>query len=295
MSIMPSTSNMESWLLPAQVGTIAARASWEFGGGISGIKGDRIAAVYFGPRDYFFLKRAGFEQAVKIGMVGQVGLMLLLGLKGIAGVTRNYGVAIILFSVCVTGVTAPFTLLSFRSMKKMQELKPLMDRIMAQHKDNPQKANREVFALYKEHRVSPMSGCLPMMLQMPIFIALFQAISHFIELRGKSFLWIRDLSLPDRAAHLPFALPLIGHDVNVLPVVMAGAMYLQTRMSSSVSGSDANPTAKMLSGPMMSVMFGIMFYQFPSGLVLYWLTNTLMSLVWYRMANLGGRIKERIT
>ena len=180
-------------------------------------------------------------------------------------------------------------------MKKMQELKPLMDRIMAQHKDNPQKANREVFALYKEHRVSPMSGCLPMMLQMPIFIALFQAISHFIELRGKSFLWIRDLSLPDRAAHLPFALPLIGHDVNVLPVVMAGAMYLQTRMSSSVSGSDANPTAKMLSGPMMSVMFGIMFYQFPSGLVLYWLTNTLMSLVWYRMANLGGRIKERIT
>ena len=147
------------------------------------------------------------------------------------------------------------------------------------------KANQEMFALYKTHRVSPLSGCLPMILQIPIFIALFQAISHFVDLRGKSFLWIADLSLPDRLARLPISLPILGSELNALPIIMAIVMFVQTKFSTRATGTDqTNPSTQMMSGPLMPLLFGVMFYQFPSGLVLYWLTNSLMSLLVYQLA-----------
>lgn len=271
-------------ILPTSEGTVAAETIASVGGAAPNT--EFRASIYLGPRDFFQLKKAGFEKAFKIGVLGQIGLVLVKILDWTAGITKNYGVALILLSALVTSLMAPFTLLSFRSMKKMQELKPELDRIMARHKDDPKKANVEVFALYKQHRVSPLSGCLPMLLQMPVFIALFQAISHFIGLRGAGFLWIKDLSLPDRIAHLPVTLPFLGNEVNLLPIVMAGAMYFQTKMSQkSMGSSSGNPTAQMMSGPIMPVLFGVMFYQFPSGLVLYWLTNSIMSLVWYRLAS----------
>jgi YidC/Oxa1 family membrane protein insertase len=247
------------------------------------------ARVYIGPRDYFVLKKAGLESAFPVGMLGQIGLILLMILNWIAGLTKSYGVAVILFSTLVTIAMAPMTLISLRSMKKMQELKPQMDRLMATHKGDTMKANQEVVALYRKHKVSPLSGCLPMLMQFPIFIALFQAMSHFIELRGRRFLWIQDLSLPDRIAQLPRDVPLIGRDVNLLPVLMAIAMMAQTKLSQQGQGtSEANPAAKMLSGPLMPIMFCVMFYSFPSGLVLYWLTNTLMSVFIYKMAYRTG-------
>jgi YidC/Oxa1 family membrane protein insertase len=267
-------------LLPAPYDVLGAEASL-------GLPDDgrRELTLYVGPRDYFQMRESGMADAFPIGLVGHIGLTLLWALKLIAGITHNYGVAIIVFSGLITGMMAPFTILSFRSMRKMQALKPEVDRLMAKYKGDPQRANREVFALYKERRISPISGCLPMLFQIPIFIALFQAISHFIELRGQSFLWIRDLSLPDRLAQMPFSLPFLGQDVNVLPIIMAVAMFFQSRISqASMPTGDANPAAKIMSGPLMSVLFAVMFYQMPSSLVLYWLTNTLMSVLWYRLA-----------
>ncbi len=243
-----------------------------------------LAFVYFGPRDYFQMRKAGFAEALPIGMLGQIGLMLLLVLSWLASITHNYGIAVILFSVLITCTMAPFTLIGFRSMKKMQALKPKIDKIMADNKNNPTKANQEVLALYREHKISPLGGCLPMLLQMPIFIALFQAISHFIDLRGQTFLWIKDLSLPDHVFHLSFSLPILGDYLNALPAIMALAMYLQTRASQRMSGTSNDPTTQMMSGPMMPILFFVMFYHFPSGLVLYWLTNSLSSMVWYRLA-----------
>ena len=241
--------------------------------------------IYFGPRDYFHMKRAGFAEAFKIGALGQIGLILLSLLKWIASITKNYGVAIIVFCTIITAMTAPFTIISFRSMKKMQELKPRIDKLMTQHKDDSTRLNKEIFALYREHKVSPLSGCLPMLLQMPIFIALLQAISHFIDLRGQAFLWIKDLSLPDRLMPLPISLPILGGDLNLLPILMAGAMFAQSKVTQASQAVDPdNPTAKLMSGPFMSIMFGVMFYQFPSGLVLYWLSNSLISMVFYRLA-----------
>jgi YidC/Oxa1 family membrane protein insertase len=282
-SIRPAAPFLDASLLPSRHNVIATEAVVDMAR--SGSSASSELSIYVGPRDYFYLKRAGFEHAFPIGMLGQIGLALLLFLGWVAGITKNYGVAIIVLSASITAVTAPFTLIGFRSMKKLQELKPQVDKVMAHHKSDPTKANKEIFALYKEHKVSPMSGCLPMLLQMPIFIALFQAISHYINLRGESFLWIKDLSLPDRMSLLPVSIPVLGNELNALPIIMAVVMYFQTKMSQASSmGDQSNPTAKMFSGPMMPILFGFMFYHFPSGLVLYWLTNSFLSLVWFKLA-----------
>ena len=283
-SLRPKDGKFGIRLIPATNGTAALSATTSPPSDQDG-RWSVAADLYLGPRDYFYLRRANFSSAIPVGWLGQIGLIFLLVLKWLGTITGNYGVAVILFSVLVSLFTAPFTLVSLKSMKKMQELKPQIDRLTAAHKGDPTRANKEIFGLYKQHKVNPMSGCLPMLLQMPILIALFQAISHFIELRGKPFLWIRDLSLPDRLAQLPVSLPILGGDLNILPVIMAVAMYVQTKMSQGKMAADqSNPTAKMMSGPTMSIVFGVMFYQFPSGLVLYWLTNSLLSLAWYRLA-----------
>jgi len=283
LSIKPEIGDMRTSLIPFEPGTIVAEST------ISQQAPQHIAeyraTIYVGPRDYFYMNKAGFGGAFPIGVLGQIGLMLLVSLSWIAKVTRNYGVAIILFSCLITCVIAPFTIMGFRSMRKLQELKPNADRIMQQYKDKA-KANQEIFALYREHRVNPLSGCLPLLLQMPIFIAMFQAISHFIELRGKSFLWISDLSMPDRVAKLPISMPVLGDYLNLLPLIMAAAMYFQTKMSQqNTAATESNPAAKMMSGPIMPIMFGVMFYQFPSGLVLYWLTNSVISIILYRTSS----------
>ena len=281
MVTRPAGAQVDVKLVPSTNSTIAAVLELSS----AATSTSALVEVYVGPRDYFHLRSAGFQQAFPVGMLGQIGLGLLWFLSLLAKATHSYGIAIILFSIAVTGVMAPFSLLGFRSMKRMQELKPQVDKIMTQHKNDQQKANKEVFQLYKENRVSPLGGCLPMLLQMPIFIALFQAMSHFIELRGASFFGIRDLSLPDQLLRLPIALPLIGSTINLLPIVMSGAMYLQTRASQKNMGSSTtdNPTAQMMSGPLMPAMFLFMFYQFPAGLVLFWLMNSLTSMLLYRL------------
>ena len=262
-------------VIPSEQGTIAA----ELKSSLVVPKESRASydlEVYLGPRDFFHLRSVGFEQAFPIGFLGQIGLMLMVALKGIAALVRNYGMAVIVLAAGVTAALSPFTLISVRSMKRMQELQPRMDQLKKKHADDPKRMNKEVFALFKEHKVSPLSGCLPMLLQLPVFFALWSAISHVVELRGARFLWIKDLSLPDRLAKLP-----LGLDLNILPILMAAAMFMQTKLSQpKVRQAGPNP----FSGPLMSVIFGVMFYQVPAGLVLYWLTNSLVSVLWYKIA-----------
>ena len=270
-------------ILPASGGSIATETHV----GLDSMRQFTVT-IYLGPRDYFYLKNAGLEAAFPTGMFAQIGLILLIFLNWLAGLTHNYGVAVILFSVCVTCAMAPFTLMGFRSMQKMQALKPHMDRITAKHGGNQQKASPEIMALFKQHRVSPLGGCLPVLLQLPIFFALIQAISHYVEFRGKPFLWIQDLSLPDHLFHLPFSLPILGSEFNLLPLLTALAMFFQTRLSQGgMPTNKTDPTAKMMSGPMMPILFGVMFYQVPSALVLYWMTNSLASTFWMRVAKSG--------
>ena len=236
--------------------------------------------LYVGPRDFFKMRDAGFQDAFPIGFLGQIGLFLMLVLKLIASVTHNYGVAVIGLSIIVTIGLSPFTLMSFKSMKKMQDLQPKIEQLRKKYEKDPKRVNQEIFALFKENKVSPLSGCLPIILQMPVFFALWSAISHVIELRGQHFLWIKDLTLPDRLAALPG-----GINFNLLPILMAMAMYFQTKMSqgrAAPQGQASNPMA----GPMMPVLFGLMFYNVSSCLVLYWLTNSLVSMAMYKAAKI---------
>lgn len=168
-------------------------------------------------------------------------------------------------------------------MRQIQLLQPKIDKLRKEFKDNPQKLNKEIMEMYKKYKVNPFGGCLPMLLQMPIFIALYQALIRAIELKNARFLWIKDLSMPDKAFFLPFS-SLIGRNipVNILPILMAITMFFQQKISAPASKvndkEDVMQQQQKMMAVLMPVMFGAIFYNMPSGLVLYWFINTLFML-----------------
>jgi YidC/Oxa1 family membrane protein insertase len=166
-------------------------------------------------------------------------------------------------------------------MQKMHELHPQMEKLKAQFKDNPQRLNKEIMELYRKYKINPLGGCLPLLLQMPIFVALYQALTKSIALRGASFLWISDLSMPD-AVPIPFALPIFGNSINILPLAMVALMVVQQKISSKVMGGAVTEEQKQQQKIMliiMPIMFGFIFYNMPSGMVLYWVVSTILTIV----------------
>jgi YidC/Oxa1 family membrane protein insertase len=197
-----------------------------------------------------------------------------------ANVVANYGYAIILMTLFIRLVTQPLVQFSMKSnarfMKVQKKLKPELDEIMKKHKDNPQKKNEETWKLYKKHNANPLGmlkGCFWMMLQMPIFIALYRLLDASIELRGAGFLWIEDLSLPDQLFALPAWFPLISY-FNLLPILMTVTQYLTTKLTMSTS---TDPTQKQMA-IMMPVMFLFIMYNFSAGMVLYWFVSNLWQI-----------------
>jgi len=161
----------------------------------------------------------------------------------------------------------------------MQGLQPKMTEIREKHKNNPQKMNQEIMELYKKHNVNPFGGCLPMLLQMPIFIGLYQVLWRSVEFKGAEFLWIKDLSAPDRLFLFPFNLPIIGNEFNLLPIIMIFVMFIQQKLSSkNMAISDPQQLAQQ---KMMMFFFplflGFIFYKFASGLTLYFTMFYLFS------------------
>lgn len=233
---------------------------------------------YAGPHGYDHLARIGqgVELAAKMGWMAWLGVLMLRGLNLLSYLVHNYGVAIILFTMLINLTLYPLNRASFSSMAKMQTLQPKVEQLKNQYKDNPEKMNREMLQLYKTHRVNPLGGCLPMLLQLPVFFALYQMLSTSIELRGSGFLWIRDLAASDHLWKLPLTLPLFGEYFNLLPLLMMGAMVLQQKLSPmKATSTPGMPNMTVL----MPVLFGLMFYNLPSGLVLYWLVNSLMMIL----------------
>ena len=162
-------------------------------------------------------------------------------------------------------------------MKEMQKLQPEIEHIRKAYSDNSQKMNKEIMELYKKHKINPVGGCLPMLLQLPIFMSLYQVLLRSSALQNARFLWIRNLAGPDAAFSIPQKLPIIGNNINILPILMAIAMWGQQKLSQG-GGKEASEQQKMMS-TIMPIMFGLIFYNMPSGLVLYWFTNTLFMLV----------------
>ena len=232
--------------------------------------------VYAGPLDYEGLKALGLEleRAVDFGWkwIRPLSRLIFAFMLLCHRAIPNYGVVIIILSALTKLLFWPLTQKSFKSMREMQRLQPEMAAMKEKYKNDPQRLNKAMMELYRERGVNPVGGCLPLLLQMPVFISLFNVLRLTIELRRAPFmLWIRDLSAPDVVARMPFSLPFIGDAVSVLPILMGIAMFLQQKMSAT----DPKQAAMTY---MLPIVFTVMFFRFPSGLVLYWLVNNVLTI-----------------
>jgi YidC/Oxa1 family membrane protein insertase len=233
--------------------------------------------VYFGPNELKELTPAKLDPLVNFGKLDAIGKFLVGSLEMLHKVCKSYGLSIIILTVLINVLLFPLTQVSYMSMKRMQLIQPQMNKLREQYKKNPEKLNKEMMELYKKHKVNPFGGCLPMVLQMPVFIALYVALSKSVILINSQFIWIKDLSSPDKLG-LPFALPMLGKEVHLLPLIMVAGMFFQQKLTQiKMEGQDpAMESQQKMMTVIMPVMFGFIFYSMPSGLVLYWLTNTII-------------------
>jgi len=203
-----------------------------------------------------------------------ISLLILRVFKFFQLFIPNYGIVIILFSILVKIVVYPLTKKSYKSMKEMSRVQPLLTELREKYKSDPQRLNKETMKLYKEHGINPLGGCLPMLLQLPLLGALFIVFRSTIQLRGASFIpgWIDDLSSADTIFTLPFSLPLYGDQFNILPILMAGTMMFQSKMTMQ------DPKQKAMVY-IMPIFMLLIFNQFPSGLNLYYTMFNVLTII----------------
>ncbi len=235
-------------------------------------------ALFYGPRDMGVLKAEGreLEKAVDFGWTDFIAKPLLYVLRFFEKFLHNYGLAIIVLTILVKILFWPLTHKSYKSMGEMKKLQPRLMKLKEKYKNDRQAMNREMMTLYRTYKINPMSGCLPMIIQLPVFFALFRVLGSAIELRhAPFFLWIDDLSAPDRLFSFPFSVPLMSppYGIPVLTLLMGASMFLQQKMTPA-PGDPAQ--AKMMM--FLPLIFTFFFINFPSGLVLYWLVNNLISI-----------------
>ncbi len=244
----------------------------------SGMKDDFDFFIFMGPKSMELLDSLGHDlgKALNFGFFNVIAKPCLWFMNKIHGVIPNYGIAIILLTIFTKILLWPLGNKSYKSMSEMKKLQPLMAEIREKYKSDKQRMNQELMALYKTYKVNPVGGCLPMVLQIPVFFALYRMLYQAIELRHAPFmLWINDLSAPDRLFDFGFSIPFMEapYGIPVLTIVMGATMLLQQKMSPP----PGDPTqAKMMM--MMPIVFTFIFINFSSGLVLYWLINNILSI-----------------
>ena len=218
--------------------------------------------LYFGPKDYDLLKaqNVGLENSIDYGWVKWLALPLLIAMKFMYQYVSNYGIVIIILTILIKIIFWPLGNKSYKAMKEMQALQPKITELREKYKNDKAKLNQEVMQLYKKYKVNPMSGCLPMLIQIPVFFGLYKALLYSIELRHAPFVWwIQDLSSKD-----PY---------YITPIIMGVTMFWQQKMSPQAA--DPMQAKIML---LMPVVFTFLFLNFSSGLVLYWLFNNILSI-----------------
>ena len=244
-----------------------------------GTQRDYQYALFFGPRSMKVLKAVGHDlsKALNFGFFDIIAKPCVWLMNLLYGVIPNYGIAIIVLTILIKIILWPLGSKSYKSMSEMKRIQPLMKEIREKYKDDKKKMNEEVMSLYRTYKINPLGGCLPMLVQLPVFFALYRMLYQAIELRhAPFFLWIDDLSAPDRlfrfpVEHIPFMEPPYG--IPVLTLIMGASMILQQKMSPPMG----DPTqAKMMM--FMPVIFTVIFINFSSGLVLYWLVNNILSI-----------------
>jgi YidC/Oxa1 family membrane protein insertase len=240
---------------------------------------------YAGPKSFERLSKLDMHQedVMQLGwflgffvsLVGFVAKALLTLMGSIEGLIGNWGIAIILTTFVIRLCLWPLTAKAARSSKRMQELQKPLQAIREKYQDNPQKLNEEMMKLWKKHKINPLSGCWPVLIQFPIFIAFFNLLRNSSDLRFAEFLWITDLSMPDATIPLPGdGLPFLGTAVNILPFIWVVSMYFQMKMMPQPSIDNAQ--TKMIKW--MPFIFFPFTYYFSSGLVLYWTTTNCFSI-----------------
>ncbi len=229
-----------------------------------GAKSEQRFFLYGGPKKEEELRESGLEEVIGFGFFKPIAKFLLRLLKFFYRMTKDYGLAIILLSASVKLALTPLTYTSFKSMKAMQQLQPEITALRQKYKDSPQKMNREVMKLYRERGANPLGGCLPMLLQFPIFIALYRVLWNTIELRGTAVPWLGITDLTSPAIHLV--------------LVMGVTMFLQQKLSTP----DPRQKGMMM---MMPILFTFIFLSFPAGLVLYWLMYNILSIIEQRLVH----------
>lgn len=238
--------------------------------------------VYLGPMSFETVKAlgVGLEKTIEMGMkfIRPVSGVVLWSLTALHNVIPNYGWVIVIISLLTKILFYRLTHKSFKSMKEMQDLQPRLQALKEKFGDDRRRLSEETMKLYKEAGVNPVGGCLPMLLQMPVFIALFNVLQYTIELRGAPFVgWITDLSQQDVLFKLPISLPLIGDNFSLLPIIMGGAMFAQSKLGGSPTGQSSTAVPPGFN-TLLPVVFTVLFYKMPSGLVIYWIINTVMSV-----------------
>lgn len=230
--------------------------------------------IFMGPKKLEILKEVGHElkRAVNFGWFDFLAKPMLFLLNFLHDYIPNYGVGIILVTVIIKLIFWPISFKGMKSMKTMQKLQPKMTQIREKYGDDRERVNKEMMQLYKTYKVNPVGGCLPLLLQIPVFFALYRLLMETIELRHAPFFgWITDLSAPDRL-YVGFDIPYLG-GLPVLTLFMGASMFLQQKMTPA----QGDPTmAKMMM--FLPVVFTFMFINFASGLVLYWFVNNLLSI-----------------
>ena len=244
----------------------------------AGAKIEVGAKLFAGPQTHADLKAAapGLEYAVDYGWLTVVAEPLFWVLSKIHALVHNWGIAIILLTVLIKAAFYPLSAASYKSMAQMRELAPRLQSMKEKFGDDKQKMQQAMMEMYRNEKINPMGGCLPILIQIPVFIALYWVLLGSVELRHAPFFgWIQDLSAPDT---LFGTVPWLNMPIGLLPLLMGATMIIQT----SLNPAPTDPIqAKVMK--VMPIVFSIFFFFFPAGLVLYWLVNNILSIwqQWY--------------
>lgn len=246
-------------------------------------------SIYVGPQDSPLMKKydKGFEKGVAFSgfwLLNVISLAIYYTIPFLHTISKSWGLSIILISLIIYGLSYPLTIKSMMSMRKMQLMQPKIKALQDRYKGDPTKLNAEIMAIYKSEKINPLGGCLPFLLQMPLFISLYQVLWRAHYFQGQSFLWIKDLSLPDRLFIMPFSLPFLGNEFNILPILMGLVMFFQQRISAK--GMIVTDEQQIMQQKLMMYFFpvfiGFIFYKFASGLSLYFTVFYALS-AWTQM------------
>jgi len=228
--------------------------------------------IYAGPKLYHRLASMEHNEAevMEFGFFKLISQALLNALNALHSVLGNYAAAILALTTIIKLALWPLQNKANASMRRMSTLSPKIQELRTKYKDDPTRMNQEVMKLYKEHGVNPVGGCLPMLIQIPIFFGLFTMLRQAVELRGASFFWIHDLSQPDTVGHLP----VLGWPINVLPLIMAATSFWMTHLTPK--SGDPTQQRMMMFTPIIFIVFC---YNFAAALALYYTTQNLLTVL----------------